>query len=99
MSPKPRFGEHVLYRIAKTVILGKSEARWRHGVWLGTIPVSDEHIIGTEKGVIKCRAVTTLSEDKRFEAKAVESIRGTPWRPAPRFPGTRIRTHIKDEDQ
>ena len=68
-SPKPRFGEKVLYKIAKTKKLGKSEARWEYGVWLGSIELSDEHLIGTSLGVIKSRAATTLQEDTRFDPR------------------------------
>jgi hypothetical protein len=52
MSPKPRFGEHVMYKVPKTVKMGKSEARWRPGVWIGSIETSDEHLVGTDLGVI-----------------------------------------------
>lgn len=31
-SPKTRFGEKVLHKVAKTVRLGKAEARWREGL-------------------------------------------------------------------
>ena len=66
MSPKPRFGESILYKLSKTIRLGKSEARWRHGVWIGSIEASDEHLVGTDLGVIKCRAVAPLAEGQRF---------------------------------
>ena len=98
-SPKPRFGEHVLYKVSKTVKLGKSEARWRRGVWLGIVELSDEHIIGTEIGVIKCRAVTSLPGDQRFKAEALEAMRGTPWKPSTKHSGQRLRTHIKEDDE
>jgi hypothetical protein len=42
-SPRPRFGEKVLYKVPKTVKLGKSEARWQHAIWIGSIETSDEH--------------------------------------------------------
>ena len=68
MSAKPRFGETVLYKIPKTIKRGKSEPRWNPGVWIGSIETSDEHLIATEIGVIKARAVTTVMESKRFAA-------------------------------
>ena len=52
MSPKPRFGEKVLYKIAKTKKIGKTEARWQYGVWFGSMESSDEHLIRTTFGVI-----------------------------------------------
>ena len=96
MSAKPRFGEKVLYKVPKNMKLGKSEAKWHYGVWLGSILTSDEHMIGTPLGVVKARSVTTLSEDERFDAKALEEMRGTPWKPSTRHKGSRIRTHIDD---
>ena len=36
-SPKPRFGEKILYKLSKIIKLGKSEARWRYGIWLGPV--------------------------------------------------------------
>ena len=94
MTAKPRFGEKILYKLSKTIKLGKSEARWKHGVWLGTIETSDEHIVGTDLGVIKCRGVAPLPESQRFDAKALEDMKGTPWRPSTKHVGWRIRTHI-----
>ena len=95
-SPKPRFGEKVMYRIAKTIKLGKSEARWRFGVWMGTLEVPDEHMIGTKLGVVKCRAVAPMAEDKRFDSEALKEMQGTPWKPSTKNSGTRMRTYIKD---
>ena len=96
MSPKPRFGEKVLYKIAKTKKIGKTEARWQYGVWLGSIESSDEHLIGTTLGVIKSRAVTTLQEGDRFDYKMLETMSGTPWKPSSRHPGAKIRTYIDE---
>ena len=36
-SPMLRFGENVMYKMAKTVSLKKHEERWRDGVLLGII--------------------------------------------------------------
>ena len=99
MTARPRFGEKVLYKIAKTIKLGKTEARWRYGVWLGSIETSDEHLVGTDLAVVKCRAVDTLAEDKRFDEKAVVEMKGTPWKPSTMHAGSRIRTHIKEESE
>lgn len=90
MLPKPGFGKTVLYNIFITVKLGKAEARWKYGVWLDTIEASGEHTVGTEKGLVKCRPVATLAEDKRFDAKLCVYRQGTPWKPSPRYPGWRI---------
>ena len=98
-APRPRFGEKVLYNVAKTVKLGKAEARWRYGVWLGSIEASDEHLLGTELGVIKARAVKAAHEDQRFDGKAIENIKGTPWQPSTKHKGTNIRTHVDEKPE
>ena len=98
MSAKPRFGETVLYNIPKTVTRGKSQPRWNHGVWIGSIETSDEHLIATELGVIKARAVTAVMESKRFDAKSIQNVKGVPWKPSTKHKGYKIRTHIDEDD-
>ena len=98
-APRPRFGERVMYKIPKVVKIGKSEARWRYGVWIGSMENSDEHLIGTPLGVVKARAVTALPEEQRFNASAIDELQGTPWRPSTKHKGTKIRTHIGDDDE
>ena len=60
---------------------------------------SDERLVGTDLGVIKRRVVAPLSEDKRFDARALENTKGKPWRPSTKHSGSRIRTHIKEDDE
>eukprot|EP00973_Karenia_brevis_P086827 12041848-Karenia_brevis.AAC.1 len=47
------FGECVQYKPAKSIRIEKAEARWESGIWLGIIVETSEHMIGTEKGVVK----------------------------------------------
>eukprot|EP00973_Karenia_brevis_P044315 6138795-Karenia_brevis.AAC.1 len=56
------FGEQVWYKPMKTVKVYKDEARWEPGTWLGVNIETREHIVGTSKGVIKCRAITAVEE-------------------------------------
>ena len=100
-SPKPRFGEKILYKLSNTIKLGKSEARRRYGIWLGSVKRSDERLVGAgaDVGVIRRRAVAPLSEDKRFDARALENMKGKPWRHSTKNSGSRIRTHIKEDDE
>ncbi len=67
-----------MYKIPKVVKLGKSEARWRDGAWIGSMENSDEHLIGTPLGVIKVRAVMALPEEQRFNASAIDELQGVP---------------------
>ena len=87
VSAKPKFGESVLYKVSKTARLGKAEPRWRPGVWLGSIEISDECLVGTDLGVIKARAVASMNEEQMFNGKAIESMRGTPCKPSTRHKG------------
>ena len=52
--PLVPFGEIVLYLQPKTVRRNKGDPAKREGVWLGTIDRSEESIVGTEHGVVKC---------------------------------------------
>jgi len=98
MSPKAHFSERILYKPAKTVHLDKTEARWYDGVWLGVLEGTDEHIIGTCHGVVKCRAIHPRAEGQDWNALAINQIKGAPWQPNPNKPGFRISTAIVEVD-
>ena len=56
----------------------------QEGVWLGTIERTEEYLIGTDKGVVKCRTIwRKATEEERWDRSAVESMKGTPWEPEP----------------
>ena len=50
------------FKPAETVAIAKDEPKWRVGIWLGFIYHTNEHIIGTTKG-IKCRALKRKNKD------------------------------------
>ena len=58
----PKFGESVYYKPAKTIKIPKAENRWNEGIWLGFIDKTNEHIIGTQKGIVKCWAIKRKDE-------------------------------------
>lgn len=96
-SPKARFGEKVLYKVAKTVRLGKAEVRRREGIWLGTLEILDEQLAGTYAGATKCRCISGMADI--FDAKVVEEMRGYPRQPATKQIGIQRRTNTdKDDD-
>ena len=99
MSPQAKFGDKVLYKPMKTVKLDKSEAKWRYGAWVGTIEHTSEHIIGTPEGVIKCRAIAPIAEDKRYDAEFLGKIRGKPWKPSTLHNGWKIRTNLESVEE
>ena len=49
------FGEHVHYLKLKSKGKEKLRSRWSSGIWLGHRDESGETLIGTDKGVVKCR--------------------------------------------
>ena len=88
------FAETIMWKPAKTVQVDKDEERWRMDIWLGFLEHSGEYIIGTERGVVKCRAVRRLDEVGNFDAQRIGRIRGSPWQPVPGRLSMRIPTNI-----
>ncbi|CAE8609178.1 unnamed protein product [Polarella glacialis] len=54
------FGAVAMGRNAAAVELGRVEARWEPGVWLGRSPVSAEHILSMEDGIRRVRSIRLL---------------------------------------
>ena len=59
------------------------EAKFQEGIWLGLDQRTEEVIIGTPSGIVKCRSVRRRPEPERWNTDAVLAIRGTPWEPTP----------------
>ena len=87
-----------MYKPVKTVRIEKSEPRWVDGVWLGLTVETHEHIIGTSKGVIKCRAISAVEESRKFNKQVVEEIKGVPWQPVPNRRSNKIPTRIQEDE-
>ena len=90
-------GEQVMYKIMKTVKIFKDESRWEPGTWLGLNVETREHIIGTSRGVVKCRAIAAVEEDKKFNEAKLKEMKALPWQPVPRRRTNRIPTAIAAE--
>ena len=99
-GPRARIGDKVLYKMMKTVKADNdTERRWKYGIWQGMIEHTGEHVIGTKEGTLKCRAISQLVPDKRYDAEFFDSTRGTPWKPSPRHSTWRLKTSLAgDED-
>ena len=93
------FGETVLYLQMKIVRRSKGDTAKREGVWLGTIERTEEAILGTERGVIKCRTVSRLPESSRWNANNVLRMRGVPWEPVSGRIGFQIPVDIDDHGE
>ena len=60
-------------------------------VWLGVMDESNETIIGTSQGVVKCRDIKRLSDvEDRWNAERVLEVQGTPWQTIPGRKGVQI---------
>ena len=92
----PKFGENIHFKLAQTVMIAKDEARWRSGLWLGFIDHTNEHLIGTPGGLLKCRAIRRNDASEQFDAKAIEDMKGAPWRPVPGRDSLKIPTDIEE---
>ena len=83
MVPVIPFGEAVMYLPLRIAKHNKGEASRRLGIWLGTIERTEETLIGTAQGVIKCRTINRLSEGDRWNHKLTVEMKGVPWEPVP----------------
>ena len=77
------FGEQVMYLQMKIVQRSKGEAARKSGVWLGNNERTEESIIGTPKGVVKCRTYSRMEVGKRWDPNVIRNMRGTPSEPVP----------------
>jgi hypothetical protein len=78
------FGEVVHYKDpAKSSELPKLDSRWSLGVWLGKSLASDEHFVGTDSGVHRCRSIWRQTESRRWDVKFLDRFIGDPWNPKP----------------
>ena len=75
------FGEATHYKDPDK--LGKLEDRWFLGTWLGKSLPSDEHYVGTERGVRRCRSIWRRPGALRWNQKTLDELSGSPWDPQP----------------
>ena len=95
--PLVPFGEKVLYLPMKIVKRSKGMSAKKPGIWLGINERTEETLIGTANGVVKCRTVTRLSETDAWDRVLLSQMRGVPWNPVPGKDDIRIPVDITDE--
>ena len=88
-----------MFKPAKTVSIQKDQSRWRTGTWLGFIDDTNEHIIGTCRGTLKCRAIRRFDATGQFNAIEIEDMRGSPWEPIPGRNTLKIPTNIEESGE
>ena len=81
VTPLVPFGEMVMYLQLKTVHRNKGTPAKRLGIWLGNSERTEDVLIGTKHGVVKCRTVSRLSEAERWSKNGILDMRGTLWQP------------------
>ena len=83
VTPLVPFGETVMYLPMKIVHRNKGMPAKKAGVWLGVSERTEEILIGTKRGVVKCRTVERLGSAERWNRNNVLEMKGTPWEPIP----------------
>ena len=80
----------------KYEVIGIDNDRKRIKQLTNFIDHTNEHLIGTEKGVLKCRAIRRHDKSDQFDALLIAKLTGTPWRPVPGRNSMNIPTNIKE---
>ena len=99
-KPLAQFGECVMYLPPDTPATEdrKIENKMRTGIWLGVIDRTEEAIIGTEHGVVKCRTIKRMPEGQQWDGKAIKEMRGSVQQPTPGIATDRIPTGSVDSE-
>ena len=74
------FGESVFALIPDhEVRAAKLTNRWISGCWWGRDASSDEHLVGTKHGLLKCRSVRRKPPGEQWSRRETVEARGTKW--------------------
>ena len=57
----------------------KMDASMEPGIWLGRTEESDEHLVGTSRGVQRCRTVRRREESNQWDHRLFAEVKGVPW--------------------
>ena len=80
VSPLCMFGESVFALIPDhEVRAAKLTNRWISGCWWGRDASSDEHLVGTKHGLLKCRSVRSKPLGEQWSRRETVEVRGTKW--------------------
>ena len=80
-QPLLMFAEAVIARRPGSQI-NKLEHQWLEGLWVGRDGSTDEHLVASGGGIVRCRAVKRMTEDRRWLAARFGSFQWTPWAPS-----------------
>ena len=80
MSPLCMFGESVFALIPDhEVRAAKLTNRWISGCWWGRDASSDEHLVETKDGLLKCRSVRRKPPGEQWSRRETVEARWTKW--------------------
>ena len=80
VSPLCMFGESVFALIpVHEVRAAKLTNRWVNGCWWGRDALSDEHLVETKHGLLKCRSVRRQPPGEQWSRRQTIEARGTKW--------------------
>ena len=75
------FGESVFALIPDhEVRAAKLTNRWISGSWWGRDASSDEHLVGTQHGLLKCRSVRRKPSGEQWSRRETIEARGKKWK-------------------
>lgn len=95
--PLVPFGEKVMYFLVEIVKKQKGEAAEMPGIWLAVNERIEENLVGTERGVIKCRTVSRLCNGDAWGRGMLVKIQGVLWQPLPGNSDARVPVAIGDD--
>ena len=62
--------------------INKLEHQWLEGLWVGRDGSTDEHLVASGRGIVRCCAVKRMTGDRRWLAARFGSFQWTPWAPS-----------------
>ena len=83
VTPLVPFGKAAMYLPVKTIHRHKGVPAKKMGVWLGISERTEEVLISTKYGVIKCRTMDRFNDAEKWDKSNVLEMVGTPWEPVP----------------
>ena len=76
------FGESAIFiPVNDNTAIPTAEIRSTIGIWIGVDEGTGEHIVGTTEGIFATRTVRRRPPNVRWDAEAVNAMRGLAWMP------------------
>ena len=89
-------GEAVAGRRPGT-LCSRRESAWFEGIWLGRDSKTDEHLIGTPSGMVRCSALKRRVKRRRWDINLLNAMIWDPWSPLPVTKGKPLKVYSDHE--